>query len=135
MPQLASNESSDLHGVDQVVGIVPRDGFETSLALEYPARFARAAALDAEWNVLGSSGIVDVEKERVFGDPRPVTDVKHFGSIVIADDDAYGEEYLSISVTHSLFPGEAKVLGVSIGWHTALGCFLILGLWIAVRRF
>lgn len=131
--QLASNESSDMYGPDRVLAIVPREGFETSYALQYPARFARAAALDADWNVLGSSGIVDVGEERVFGDVRPVTAVKQEGSVVVSDD-GYS---VSLSTSeqqqqHHNFPGESGVFfGIPLGWHTMLGCALLVGLWVA----
>lgn len=129
--QLASNESSDLYGPQKVVGIVPRDGFETSFALEYPARFVRAAALDAEWNVLGSSGIVDTNGTVVFADVPPVTQVKHTGNIVITDS----EDGYALSVTHSTFPIQGKLFGFPVGWHMVLGVFLLGGLWAAARYF
>ncbi|KAF3763435.1 hypothetical protein M406DRAFT_74048 [Cryphonectria parasitica EP155] len=128
---LASNESSDLYGPGQVLAIVPRDGFETSFALEYPARFARVAALDAEWNILGSSGIVDIRNERVFGDMRPITAVKQFGDIMVSDNG------YSVSLTdHTEFPGQGGTfLGVPVGWHSLLGLAMLLGLWAAARIF
>lgn len=126
----------DLYGPEKVIGIVPRDGFETSLALDDTStRFARAAALDADWNVLGSSGIVDVATERVFDGVPPVAEVKHTGSVIFTDGGGDGDEggYL-ISVTHhSDFPGESRFLGVPVGWHTGLACLLLLGLWAAAR--
>lgn len=123
----------DLYGPEKVIGIVPRDGFETSLALDASTRFARAAALDADWNVLASSGIVDVSSKRVFGDVPPVTEVKHTGSVIFTDGEG-GYEGYAISVTHSDFPLEGSVFGVQIGWHTGLGCLLLVGLWIAAKH-
>lgn len=121
----------DLYGSERVVGIVPRDGFETSLPLDAYARFARAAALDADWNILASTGIVDIDTGRVFTEVPPVEGVKQSGSIVVTDDDVDG--YSVFSMTHFDFPGQGSVFGVPVGWHTALGFFLLLGLWMAAR--
>lgn len=134
---LASNDSSDLFSAHKVLAIVPRAGFETTLALEYPAKFARAAAIDANWNVIGSSGIVDVAHQRVFGEIRPVTGVLNPTENVILTDG--GEDGYLISATtgaseHSDFPGELVVFGMPLGWQTGLGCLLLVGLfWIAVK--
>lgn len=124
---------------NKVVAIVPRSGFETSFALEYPAKFARAAAIDADWNVIGSSGIVDIANERVFGEIRPIMGVlKPTENIIYAD----GGDGYSISATtgsgttdHSDFPGEMVVFGIPVGWQTGLGCTLLLGLFWAALRF
>lgn len=137
---LASNESSDLFSSHKVLAIVPRNGFETSFALEYPANFARVAAIDAEWNVIGSSGIVDIANARVFGEIRPVTGVLNPTENVIYTD---GGDGYAISATtgsdgeensHSDFPGELVIFGMPLGWQTGLGCMLLVGLfWTAVR--
>lgn len=131
---LASNDSSDLFAAHRVLAIVPRSGFETALALEYPAKFARAAAVDAEWNVIGSSGIVDIANERVFGEIRPVTGVLNPAENVILTQDDGEEDRYAISATtgeHSDFPGELVVLGMPVGWQTGLGCMLLFGLfWV-----
>lgn len=142
---LASNKSSDLFSAHKVIAIVPRAGFETSLALEYPAQFARVAAVDAAWNVIGSSGIVDVAKGRVFGEMRPVTGVLNpMENVIYTDGEGYGAISATASGTgagagggsdgHSMFPGEVVILGVPVGWQTGLGCLLLVGLfWTAVR--
>lgn len=94
--------------------------------------FARVAALDAEWNVLGSSGIVNITSEEVSSDTRPIAEVKHTGTVVI-NEEGTGEGY-SLSLTHSDFPGESIIFGMPVGWHTALGCAMLVGLWIAARH-
>lgn len=125
--QLASNESSDLFGPDSVVAIVPRDGFETSFVLDPEARFARAVALGADHEILRSSGTVDVENQTVFADVAPVAAVIQD---TIVDD---GENGYALSITRPEFFDQAEdLLGVSFGWHTALGCallFMLMGAW------
>lgn len=142
----------DLYGPERVVGIVPRDGFETSLTLPPDAphspRFARAAALDAGWNVLASTGILDIDAGTVFGEVPPVAGVRQSGSVVVTDGDVDddvdgggGGGYswvfsMGAEGEHLDFPGQSgSIFGVPVGWHTALGFFLLLGLWMAARYF
>ncbi|KAI0484024.1 Arylsulfotransferase-domain-containing protein [Xylariaceae sp. FL0804] len=57
---LASDTSSDIDGVDKVIATLPRSGFETTVPLGTdPPRYVRAAALDANHTILGSTGIFD----------------------------------------------------------------------------
>ncbi|PSR88676.1 ASST-domain-containing protein [Coniella lustricola] len=131
---LASNESSDLYGPGQVQEIIPRSGFETSLALAYPAKFARVAALDANWNILGSSGIVDIRRGRVFDELRPIAAVLKVPDVLISDA---GYEVSSSFVDEHAkeFPGQGgKLFGIPIGWHTLLGVGMLVGLVLAVRK-
>ncbi|KUI59957.1 hypothetical protein VP1G_07181 [Cytospora mali] len=127
---LASNSSDDLHDYNKVVAIVPRDGFETSVPLEYPAKYARAAALDANHNIIGSSGIVDVRVETVKEVERPVTSVLRpaGGGVVIDADD--GSMSYSVSAHDDSDEGLFGITGV---WHYVLGCFLLFGLFLTAR--
>lgn len=129
-PQLASNETINLDGPSAVLAIVPRTGFETSLALTYPARFARAAALDADWNILGSSGTVDVGSESVHAVVEPVTSVKEAKHVVFTDD---GAGYSA--TTHDEYPGQSVFFGLPLGWPTVLCLGLLAGLWVTARFF
>ncbi|ROV91199.1 hypothetical protein VMCG_09357 [Cytospora schulzeri] len=127
---LASNSSEDLGDYNKVVAIVPRAGFETSVSLEYPALFARAAALDADHNIIGSSGIVDIRLETVEDTDRPVLSVlKPAADVVIVDADDGGWSY-SVST-----PGNSDegFLGATGGWHYVLGCFMLAGLVITAK--
>ncbi|KAJ4387410.1 hypothetical protein N0V93_008002 [Gnomoniopsis smithogilvyi] len=127
---LASNESVDLYGPSNVLAIVPRNGFETSFSLTYPARFARAAALDADWNILGSSGIVDIANELVHADVQPVTSVKETKHVVFTDE---GAGYSA--TTHEDYPGQSTLFGIPLGWPTVMCVGLLVGLWAAARFF
>ncbi|ROV96178.1 hypothetical protein VSDG_05027 [Cytospora chrysosperma] len=127
---LASNNSNDLHDYNNVVAIVPRAGFETSVSLEYPAKFSRAAALDAKHIIIGSSGIADVRHETVKDTDKPVSSVlEPAGDVVITDSD-YGSVSYSVS-THA-GPDEAFV-GAARGWPYVFGCFLLIGLAFAAK--
>ncbi|KUI66886.1 hypothetical protein VM1G_02435 [Cytospora mali] len=127
---LASNNSDDLRDYNKVVAIVPRDGLETSVPLEYPAKYARAAALDAKDNIIGSSGIVDVRVETVKEVERPVASVlRPAGDVVIIDAD---DGSMSYSVSSHDDPDEG-LFGTTGGWHYALGCFLLVGLLLTTR--
>lgn len=127
---LASNNSGDLRDYNRVVAIVPRAGFETSTALEYPARFARAAALDADHNIIGSSGIVNVRLETVKGTDKPVTSVLQPTADMIITDADDGNSYYSVSAPDD--PGEG-VPGAVVRWPYVFGCFLLVGLALAAR--
>lgn len=118
-----------------MIAIVPRNGFETSLALEYPAKFARAAALDADWNIIGSSGIVDISTERVFREVRPVTGVLNPNENIIFTDAGDGYSISATQSGHYDFLGETTVFGVPVGWPAGLGFFLLVGLVVMVRYY
>jgi len=57
---LVSNSSSDLSSADSLWKNVTKTGFETNVTVGTNARYVRAAALDADGQVLGSTGVVDV---------------------------------------------------------------------------
>lgn len=127
---LASNDSQDLRDYNQVVAIVPRAGFETSVALEYPARFVRAAALDADHNIIGSSGVVNVRLEKVEETDKPVSSVlKPAADVVITDADD-GSSYYSVSAHHD--PDDNNS-GAANGWPYVFGCFLLIGLGLTAK--
>jgi hypothetical protein len=57
---LASNSSSSLATADNLWKNVTKTGFETNVTVGTNARYVRAAALNADGEVLGATGIVDV---------------------------------------------------------------------------
>jgi hypothetical protein len=57
---LASNSSSSLATADNLWKNVTKTGFETNVTVGTNARYIRAAALNADGEVLGATGIVDV---------------------------------------------------------------------------
>ena len=57
---LASNSSSSLATADNLWKNVTKSGFETNVTVGTNARYIRAAALNADGEVLGATGIVDV---------------------------------------------------------------------------
>ncbi|KAI4761135.1 hypothetical protein E4T52_01882 [Aureobasidium sp. EXF-3400] len=57
---LASNSSSSLATADELWKNVTKTGFETNVTVGANARYIRAAALNADGEVLGATGIVDV---------------------------------------------------------------------------
>lgn len=58
---LASNSSSDLASADDLWRNVTKTGFETNVTVGTNARYVRAAALNADGEVLGATAIVDVK--------------------------------------------------------------------------
>lgn len=131
---LASNSSRDLADYNRVVAIVPRAGFETSVVLEWPARYARAAALDADNNVIGSSGIVDVRLETVKEAAGPVTSVvKPAGDVVITDGPDAGTVYYSMSEYEDDDQEDEGFFGVGGGWHYGLAGLMLVGLAITAK--
>lgn len=57
---LASNSSSSLATADNLWKNVTKTGFETNVTVGTNARYIRAAALNADGEVLGATGIVDI---------------------------------------------------------------------------
>lgn len=57
---LASNSSTTLATADNLWKNVTKTGFETNATVGTSARYIRAAALNADGEVLGATGIVDV---------------------------------------------------------------------------
>ncbi|KAI4720371.1 hypothetical protein E4T48_03315 [Aureobasidium sp. EXF-10727] len=58
---LASNSSSSLSTADEIWKNVTKTGFETNVTVGTNARYIRAAALNADGQVLGATDIVDVK--------------------------------------------------------------------------
>lgn len=120
---VASNHSRgrDLHGdvADRVVATLPRAGFETEVALLWPAKFARAVALGRDGEIIGASGVVNLKKQSVEAVKSPVTSVQkgQGQSGEAADVVDVDEDFVFFSVP--------------LGRHAALAGVMLVGLMLA----
>ncbi|KAI1343487.1 Arylsulfotransferase-domain-containing protein [Xylariaceae sp. FL0016] len=72
---LSDNSTDNLDGYSKVVARSPRNGFETFVNVTSPNRYMRAAALDADSKILGSTDAVDMSTGEVIQVNGAVTGV------------------------------------------------------------
>ncbi|KAI1343726.1 Arylsulfotransferase-domain-containing protein [Xylariaceae sp. FL0016] len=88
---LASNASHDLDGAAKVVAKLPRAGFETAIPVgQGPdaaagARYVRVAAIDAQRNIIGASGIFDTLTGNLTAANYSITNVGHLVNTTAAE--------------------------------------------------
>ncbi|CAJ2504482.1 Uu.00g118760.m01.CDS01 [Anthostomella pinea] len=111
---LASNSTLDLNGAANVVAKLPRSGFETVIPLSpIEARYARAAVLDINHNIIGSTRVFDVAAGDIHATNYSITDV---GSLVTTE------------VATAL---ASKVPSTGLGWNVAIGGVVLCALALA----
>lgn len=74
-----------MNGYSKVVAHVPRDGFETAIPINRTARlrYLRAAALDRDANIIGTSKILDMTNGTITEAALPVTSVNRPKKIAV----------------------------------------------------
>lgn len=74
---LASDSADDLDGANKTVAFAEREGFETHIFLaSLDAGYVRAAALNEAGDVIGSTGIADLNSGVISAAEYPVTEVE-----------------------------------------------------------
>lgn len=110
----------DMYDYDMVVARLPRGGFETVIHLgNTDAKFFRAAALDADQNIIGSSPIWDLDRGNSTKAKRPIMAVQGIHEVVDLDEPPIE----LIAIEASDWP---------TSWRLALLFFMFMGLLFTV---
>ncbi|KAH7118528.1 ASST-domain-containing protein [Dactylonectria estremocensis] len=88
---LQSNNMSQLSGADNVVARSHRLGFETPFEIVDSAPFARAAAIDADGNIIGSTPVVEIHTGRLQKLDYDIVGVEFKDPEAISSEDSVSE--------------------------------------------
>ncbi|KAH9884087.1 Arylsulfotransferase-domain-containing protein [Xylariomycetidae sp. FL2044] len=119
---LASGSSLDLTGADKIVAWLAKDGFETKIPLgSTESRYVRAAALDADHKVIGSTGIVNIDSGVVTKANYSIAELVSDSASLGATTAAEAAEAAAVSG-----PGDDERASFATEWPYALAFVLLV---------